>query len=199
MKQNAIYLGAAEPVLKQFQEFVLKWQKSVNLISPGTVNDIWNRHILDCAQLFEHIPATAEKMADMGTGGGFPGIVLAIMNKELTGPLDEIYFIESDIKKSIFLKEAVRTFGLKAVVINERIENVRLNGIDIVTARALKELGALIKMGQGFITAKTTCLFLKGERADEEILRNPYPCHLEKIKSKTADNGVILKIGELHI
>ena len=199
MKQDAIYLGAAEPVLRQFQDFVLKWQKSVNLISPTTTSDIWNRHILDCAQLFENIPSTAKKLVDMGTGGGFPGVVLAIMNKALTGPLTDIYFVESDIKKSIFLKECIREFGLNASVLNERLENVKLDAVDVVTARALKELKVLIRLGQGFINPQTTCLFLKGERVDDEISNNPYPCHLEKIKSKTAENGVILKIGELHI
>lgn len=199
MKQNDIFLGNAAPALTEFKDFVLKWQKSVNLISPSTTGDIWNRHVLDCAQLYALIPTTAKKLVDMGTGGGFPGVVLAIMNKELTGQLDEIYFIESDIKKSVFLKEAVRTFGLNAAVLNERIENVRLKGIDVVTARALKDLSALIKMGQGFITPQTTCLFLKGERADEEIKNNPYPCRLTKIPSKTSSNGTILEIGDIRV
>lgn len=199
MKQNDIFLGNAAPALAEFKDFVLKWQKSVNLISPSTTGNIWNRHVLDCAQLYALIPTTAKKLVDMGTGGGFPGVVLAIMNKELTGQLDEIYFIESDIKKSVFLKEAVRTFGLNAAVLNERIENVRLKGIDVVTARALKDLSALIKMGQGFITPQTTCLFLKGERADEEIKNNPYPCRLAKIPSKTSSNGTILVIGDIRV
>lgn len=199
MKQNSIYLGKAEPVLECFKEFLLKWQKSMNLISPSTVGEIWNRHILDSAQLYEYISKEARVLVDMGTGGGFPGVVLAIMNKELTGPLTDIYFVESDIKKSIFLKEVVREFGLAATVLNERIEKVPIKTADLVTARALKELKDLFKMGQGFITPTTTCLFLKGEKVEDEIARNPYSCHIEKIHSKTCENGYILKIGDVRL
>lgn len=199
MKQTDINLGAAEPVLERFKDFVLKWQHSVNLISKSTIDDMWTRHILDSAQVYEHIPAQAKVMADMGSGGGFPGLVLAIMNKELTGSLTHIYLIESDIKKSVFLREAVREFALPVSVINDRIERVRLDNVDVVTARALKELKDLLVLSKGFVNPQTMCLFLKGERVDEEIKTNPYPCRIEKIKSKTHENGYILKIGDIHL
>ena len=169
MKQFEEILKKSQTELQKFADLVLKWQRTVNLIAPSTIPDIWERHIVDSAQLVEYIPENAKVLVDMGSGGGFPAIVLAIINKVVGGSVEQFYLIESDVKKSIFLREAARVFELPVQVLNQRLENVVLENVDVVTARALKTVEELFVLGQGFITNKTTCLFLKGERVDEEL------------------------------
>lgn len=195
MKQFDEILKKTQPKLQEFVDFVLKWQKTVNLIAPSTVSDIWDRHIVDSAQLILYIPQDAKVLADMGSGGGFPAMVLAIINKAMNGSLEQFYLIESDVKKSIFLREAARVFDVPVQVINERLERVSLKNVDVVTARALKTVEELFVLGQGFISEHTTCLFLKGERVDEELAQNTHKCQVEKIPSCTHKKSYILKIG----
>lgn len=198
VKQNSEFFIKATPKLKQFSEFVLKWQKSINLISPGSVPEIWERHILDSAQVYPYIPTVAKTLVDMGSGAGFPGMVLAIINQENKGPIEHFYLIESDMKKCIFLREATRLFGAPVTVLNERIEKVSLENAGVVTARALKEVNELLRLGHGFITPDTTCLFLKGEKANQEISETRYKMCAEKIKSETNPLGCILKITDVQ-
>ena len=195
MKQFDEILKETQSELKNFADFVLKWQRTVNLIAPSTIPDIWERHIVDSAQLFNYIPSDAEVLVDMGSGGGFPALVLAIINKIVGGPIKQFYLIESDIKKSVFLREAVRVFDVPACVLNKRIETVCLDRVDVVTARALKSVNDLLKLGQGFICSDTICLFLKGEQVDVELAQNTYKCQVEKIPSLTHKKSSILKIG----
>lgn len=195
MKQFEEILKKSQPELQKFADFVLKWQRTVNLIAPSTIPDIWERHIVDSAQLAEHIPENAKVLVDMGSGGGFPAMVLAIINKVMQGPIDTFYLIESDIKKSIFLREAGRVFDVPVQVINKRLEDVMLENVDVVTARALKPVEELFVLGRGFITEQTTCLFLKGEQVAEELAENKHKCHIEKIPSRTHKKSCILKIG----
>lgn len=198
MKQFDENLKKSQEELKRFADFVLRWQKSVNLISPSTISDIWERHIVDSAQLFEYIPMDAKIMVDMGSGGGFPALVLAIVNKVCCGPIKRFYLIESDIKKSIFLREAVREFDVPATVLNKRIENVVLEDVDVVTARALKPVEEMLSLGRHIINSHTICLFLKGEQVDEELKKNTYKCSVEKIPSCTHSKASILKIGGIQ-
>lgn len=194
VKQNNNFLVPAQHILKQFSEFVLKWQKSINLIAPSTIPDIWQRHILDSAQLYPYIPDGSKTLVDMGSGAGFPGVVLALLNKTNKGSLERFYLIESDMKKCIFLQEAVRLFDIPVIVLNERLENVNLPNIDVVTARALKEVKDLLVLGKGFITPCTTCLFLKGEKVDEELKSVVQDMRVEKFPSQTHEKGCILKM-----
>lgn len=181
--------------LQQFVEFVLRWQRTINLIAPLTIPDIWERHVVDSAQLMEYIPNDARVLVDMGSGGGFPGVVLAIINKVINGPIEQFVLVESDVKKCIFLREAARVFMLPITVMNKRLEDIRLENVDVVTARALKSVEELFILGQGVISEKTICLFLKGERVDEELALNTHKCCIEKIPSKTHKKSCILKIG----
>lgn len=197
VKQNTEFFLKSTPKLKQFSEFVLKWQKSINLISPYTVPDIWKRHVVDSAQIYPFLSQDARILVDMGSGAGFPGIVLAILNQENKGPIGHFYLIESDIKKCIFLKEAVRIFALPVTVLNERAEKVTLEKVDVVTARALKNVNELLKLGGGFITPDTTCFFLKGEKVDEELAAVTYKMHVEKIQSQTSPEGCLLKLTHI--
>ena len=198
MKQFDEILKKSQPELQRFVDFVLKWQRTVNLIAPSTVQDIWERHVVDSAQLIMYMPEGATVLADMGSGGGFPAIVLAIINKVLGGSIKCFYLIESDVKKSIFLREAARVFDLPVQVINERLERVSLQDVDVVTARALKTVDELLFLGRGIIESRTVCLFLKGERVDDELAQNTYKCCIEKLPSCTHKKACILKIGGIQ-
>lgn len=194
MKQNFEFLKKSIPNLEKFSEIVLKWQKSLNLISKNTVSDIWNRHILDSAQLYLYLPADAAVLVDIGSGAGFPGIVLAILNKELDGPVRQFYLIESDVKKCIFLNEVVRQLDLPVRVINERIEKISDIKADVLTARALADVSTLLKWSERLRSAKTTCLFLKGESVDQELEKLSSNFRIEKIPSLTDQKGIIIRI-----
>lgn len=174
VKQNLSFLKEMRPNLEKFSEFLLKWQKSVNLISPNTIPYLWERHIVDSAQLYSFIPDSARLLLDMGSGAGFPGVILAMVNQHLGGPLKTIVLVESDNKKCIFLNEVVRMFQLPVRVLNKRMEVVTsedLNGkvVDVLTARALAPVPVLLKLSQHIRTPETMCLFLKGEQVDKEI------------------------------
>ncbi len=198
MKQFEEILKKSQNELKKFSDFVLKWQKTVNLIASSTIPMMWERHVLDSAQLYLYVPDDAKVMADMGSGGGFPAIVLAIINKMVGGSIQHFYLIESDVKKSIFLREAARVFELPVTVLNERLEKVSLENVDVVTARALKSVDELFELGRGIINSETVCLFLKGENVHEELKHNSHKCRVEIFPSMTHNKGCILKIGEVQ-
>lgn len=181
----------------QYIRLLKEWQKAVNLVAPSTLSDIWNRHIIDSAQLFQLIPSTAQCLVDMGSGAGFPGLVLAILNKNNNGPLKEIILIESDTKKSLFLKEVVRVLNLPVQIINQRIEKIKNIKADVITARALASVSQLLAYARPFYHQTTSCLFLKGKNVDEELEKCSYACRLERIKSITNSNSSILKISEV--
>lgn len=199
MKQFEEFVTNAQNKLEDFCDFLLKWQRTINLIAPSTIPNIWERHVLDSAQLYPLLPVNARKLVDMGSGGGFPALVLAILNQENNGPIQRFCLVESDTKKSIFLTEAARVFSLPVVVVNRRLETVCLKHVDVVTARALKPVKELLWFGRGFITPKTTCLFLKGERVQEELRKNPYECSVRIYPSHIYKTGCILKIKKVQI
>ena len=183
--------------MEKYIELLKKWQKAVNLVSNKTLPDLWKRHILDSAQLYPFLVGENITLVDMGSGAGFPALVLAILNKVNNGPVKEMFLIESDTKKSLFLKEVIRELKLNVHVLNKRIENVLDIKADILTSRALSDLSDLLSLGKNFIHTQTTCLFLKGENYEKEIKNCFSPCQIEKIKSITNSKGVILKITEV--
>lgn len=180
-----------------YKELLLKWQKAVNLVAPSTLSDIENRHFKDSEQLYQYIPAKAEILVDFGSGAGFPALVLAILNQVNQGSLKNIYLIESDTKKCLFLKEVIRQSGLSARVLNRRIESVQNIKADVITARALAPLDDLLKFSRPFCHKKTVCLFLKGKMADQEIQNTEIPCQILKIPSVVHPDGCVLKITEV--
>ena len=198
MKQLEVFLNHSEKDIYTYIDLLKKWQKAVNLISPSTIKDIWTRHVLDSAQIYLRLPEAAQILVDLGSGAGFPGIILAILNQINKGPIKKIVLIESDIKKSLFLKEVVRQLSLPVEILNQRIETVSKVQADVLTARALAPLNQLLLYGKNFIVPQTTCLFLKGKTADVEIQKNKIPCKIQKIKSITNSESCILKITEVH-
>ncbi len=168
-----------------------RWQKRINLVGPATLADPWRRHVLDSAQLAPLIPAGA-RLADLGSGAGFPGLVLAIMRG---GPVD---LIESDARKAAFLHEAARAAEAPAAVHNARAETLALKA-DIVAARACAPLDRLIGLALPLLAPGGICLFLKGARVEAELeaARARWRMTVRRHPSLSAPDGVLLELAGL--
>ena len=141
----AIYLALLE-----------KWQKSVNLVARTTLGIAWQRHILDSAQLVRYLPVGCQTIMDVGSGAGFPGLVLSIMQDA------RVHLVESDHKKTVFLQTVIRELDLSAIVHNERIESLSPVAADVITARAFAPLGKAVGLLAPHMQADTVLLLLKG-------------------------------------
>ena len=149
--------------LTAYVELVEKWQQRVNLVSASTLPDIWMRHIWDSAQLAALVPAGTGRILDVGSGAGFPGLVVAALCDA------ELHLVESDQKKAVFLQTVIRETGIRAIVHNRRIESLPPIGAGIVTARALASLDRLLELLEAQLVPGTRCLFLKGARVEAEL------------------------------
>lgn len=159
-----------EAKLHSFVNLVEKWTSRINLIGPATQPEIWDRHIRDSAQLVPLAPISPTHWVDLGSGGGFPGIVVAIIAAELW-PAMQVTLVESDQRKSAFLRTAVRELGVPAQVVSRRIESLEPLGADVVTARALAPLDALLGYIAPHLTPEGRALLPKGRQATAEIAR----------------------------
>lgn len=184
-------------LLTQFSELVERWTVRINLISKASVDGIWERHVADSAQLFELAPEF-EHWVDLGSGGGFPGIVIAIIAKEAR-PEARITLVESDLRKATFLRTAIRELGLNAKVIAERIEGLPPLGADVLSARALADLSALLEFTDLHLAKNGTALFPKGQnwRKEDEAARQLWSYSLDPVKSKTSAEAAILLIKDV--
>lgn len=157
--------------LKIYESVLTKWQRAVNLVAPKSLPDIWQRHFADSLQIAPLIPASARTLVDLGSGGGFPGLVLAAHFADAGGPA--VTLVESDQRKAAFLREAARAMEISVDILSTRIENdanlAALSGVDIVTARALARLSRLFALVQPFVSRETVCIFMKGRDAAQEI------------------------------
>ena len=183
----------ALPDLKKYWELLLIWQKSVNLISSKTMENGWERHILDSAQLYVFISNQQHTLMDVGSGAGLPGIVIAILNKVLKGPLKKIVLVESDMKKTLFLKECARQLDLDIEVQRERIERVTFVP-DVITARAFAPLSELLELVKKNVSRETILLLPKGKNVEEEIKMLEEKYETEKLKNIINSEGCILKM-----
>jgi len=187
-----------EARLETFRDLLVHWTTRINLVSRTTLDDIWHRHILDSAQLLRRAPDGWGRWADLGTGGGLPGVVIAILARELAGPR-EIVLVESDARKAAFLRTALREVDAEATVLNQRIEATAPLAADVVSARALAPLPRLLGLAAPHLADGGIALFPKGRNADAE-LQEALDCWTfacEKIPSDTDPEAVILKIGDL--
>jgi 16S rRNA (guanine527-N7)-methyltransferase len=184
-------------LLTQFSELVERWTVRINLISNASVDGIWERHVADSAQLFELAPEF-EHWVDLGSGGGFPGIVIAIIAKEAR-PEARITLVESDLRKATFLRTAIRELGLNAKVIAERIEELPPLGADVLSARALADLPALLEFTDLHLAKSGTAIFPKGQnwRKEDEAARQLWSYSLDPVKSKTSAEAAILLIKDV--
>jgi 16S rRNA (guanine527-N7)-methyltransferase len=154
--------------LDLFVNLFLRWQKAVQLVAPSTLPTLWTRHIADSLQLVGLAP-DATVWADLGSGGGFPGLIVAIAIADRPGAI--VHLIESDTRKAAFLREAQRITGAAATVHHERIESAaeRIGPGDMVTARALAPMEKLLSLASPLLSAGARGLFLKGQDVDSEL------------------------------
>lgn len=152
--------------LDRFVAHFLKWQQVVQLVAPSTLNTVWTRHIADSLQLLPDIEDVKE-IVDVGSGGGFPGLVLAIAS-----PDKKFHLVESDTRKASFLREAARIADAPLTVYAERVESVTKRigtGIQTVTARAFAPLPKLLELTEDFLSAGAKGVFLKSQDIDDEL------------------------------
>jgi 16S rRNA (guanine527-N7)-methyltransferase len=180
--------------LEAMVEVLLHWQKAINLVGRATLDDVWTRHILDSAQLAPLIPKAAKTLVDLGSGAGFPGLVLAALRPEL-----DVTLIESDARKSAYLGEAARKMGLpkQPKVVISRIETAPPAKADVVTARALAPLGQLLAWAAPHKSDPAICLFHKGKGWQAELTEAMKDWEIECTPQPSITNrdAVILRIG----
>ncbi len=182
-----------------YSQTLNKWNSRINLVAPSTLADVWRRHFLDSAAVHALCPATARHWVDLGSGGGFPGAVVAILAAE-THPDLQVTCIESDQRKAAFLRTVSRETGVAFNVLAQRIETAPQQSADVISARALAPLTQLLTLAAQHLAPSGICLLQKGARhADEagQALEH-WRFTLETCPSGTDPDSAILKIGELR-
>lgn len=181
--------------LVEYEALVKKWNPRINLIASSQINLLWHRHFADSAQLFELSEQDTDRWFDLGSGGGFPGLICAILAKG-QGHQTEFHLIESDQRKSVFLNQTVRALSLDVSVHAKRIEALQLGVADVISARALASLPDLLRLSTIHMDIHTNLLFLKGRKAESELTQaqQTWNMTIQRIQSKTDPEGLILKL-----
>lgn len=185
--------------LDTYAALLEKWNPAINLVAKSTLAELWRRHILDSAQLLALAPPGARLWADLGSGGGFPGLVVAILAAD-TAPDLRLTLVESDRRKAAFLETVLRETGISATVAAERIEDLAPLEADIVSARALAPLPALLGHAHRHLAPGGIALFPKGARHRGEIAESleRWRFSVQKHPSRTDPDAVILSIGDIE-
>ena len=181
--------------LEGYAALLVKWQKAINLVARDSLADLWRRHMLDSAALWPLIPQGSQVLVDLGSGAGFPGLILAIMG------FPEVHLVESDARKCAFLTEAARRFAPHSVKVHRgRIEAVEPIIADVVSARALADLDTLLGYASRFLKPDGVCLFLKGQGAADELTLagQRWTMIVERFPNPAESSGIILRIKGLH-
>jgi 16S rRNA (guanine527-N7)-methyltransferase len=168
-------LGVSRETLERLTvhlDLLCRWQPAINLVGSATLADPWRRHFLDSAQLAKHLPDAATNLADLGSGAGFPGMVLALLG------VAGVHLIEADRRKAQFLREVARATGARVAIHAERIERMQGWPAAVITARALAPLPRLLELARGFLSADSVCLFLKGRSAERELTEARVSWHM---------------------
>lgn len=183
--------------LKAYIALLQDWSARHNLVSAASLQDVWRRHVWDSAQIAPLIPGTAESLVDLGSGAGFPGLVLAILLR--TRPTFRTVLLEATRKKCEFLEAAARAADAPVEVRNARIEDAVAEPFDVVTARACAPLTKLLGYAAPFQASITTNLFLKGQSVDAELTEAHKSWRIKVVRhqSQTDPSGTILEIREL--
>jgi len=182
-----------------YEELLKKWTVKINLVSKSTLQDVWSRHFWDSAQVFSELTPGSANIADFGSGGGLPGLVIAILCKE-SSPDSVVTLVESDVRKAAFLSTVARELNLSVVVRSDRIENVPELRADVVTARALASLDKLFPLAQQHLKPDGYCLFPKGKTYQEEVAvaRAAWNFEIETKESQTQPGAALLKVTNLR-
>ena len=193
--------------LKVYADLLVKWQKAINLVSKNTLPDLWQRHMLDSAQIYDIAqtivseqgdkarPLSECRWLDLGSGAGFPGLVLSIMG------VGQVHLVESDARKCTFMREVAREAGANVVFHTCRIEKLteqenNPGQVDFISARALAKTDKLLDWSADFRSQNTVCLFPKGQDVDLELehLLESDESIIKKWPSRTQDQSVVLQV-----
>ena len=185
--------------LRQYADLLAEWNAFAGLVGPSTLEDVWVRHFLDSAQLLRLRPKHPSTWLDLGSGGGFPGMVLAIVAAE-TAPECSFSLLESNRRKCQFLKHVARNAGVDVEIRAVRAESAEPAQANVVTARALAPLKRLLTLAHRHLGAGGMCLFLKGRNADEDLAsaRGEWEFDLKMHPSVSDPSGCILQMKELR-
>lgn len=184
--------------LEHYASLLRKWNTKINLVAKSTIGDLWQRHIEDSLQLCKHIPDNTKHLVDIGSGGGFPGLVIAIESM-VTGNPSSTTMIESDQRKCAFIRTVLRETDSKADVLSQRIEQVPPQNTDVITARALADLSSLFEYAERHLSSTGTALFLKGKNWRNEIeqAQNKWKFEWDAVESTTDSDAALLIIRGL--
>lgn len=180
--------------LKIYEDLLAKWNESINLVSKSTLESAAKRHFADSMQLWE-LRKAFDVWVDIGSGAGFPGMVLAIM-AEGQG---DFHLVESDARKCAFLRNVSRETNIPVTVHTKRIESFDGVKADIVSARALASVDALFSYTENFLRKDGICLYLKGQTCESELeeASRSWTYEAEQFASKTDENGTVLRIKDI--
>ena len=179
--------------LKEYEKLLFKWNAKINLVSRSTLDNFWNRHVLDSAQFLSSVGEKAGKWVDLGSGGGLPGLVVAILSDEIE-PVNKLFLVEADVRKAVFLKTVCRELGLKVEVYNNRIEELPPMSANIVSARALAPLETLCLYAKKHLEKDGVAVFAKGENWKSELVeaQKKWIFSYEAVKSTLHEGSVVL-------
>lgn len=196
LQEISKFITLQEQQKQQLQDYVLlllKQNQNYNFIGKSTIPDIWNRHILDCAQLIKYFDDTHKKTADLGSGAGLPGIILSILGVE------EMHLIEKSFRKSQFLHEAKVISPNKIFIHATKLEEITNNKFDIITSRALAPLDKLLNFSINLLNDGGYLIFLKGKNLQNEISKanQHFKFDYELHPSLTSNQSNIIKINNI--
>ncbi len=189
--------GAGDTVMERLRvylDLLEKWNRRINLVGPDSLIDPWRRHFLDSAQLIPLLPQGNPVVADLGSGAGFPGLVLAIMTPA------RVHLVESNARKCAFLREAARVTETDVGIHNARIESAGVTEVDVVTARACASVQKLLNFALPLLSDTGFSIFLKGKSAETELTeaRKAWKMCIATVPSQTDSHGAILKISNIR-
>ena len=195
------YFNVSRETLDLFCEYealLSKWNKKINLVSKNSLFDIWERHFLDSGQIINHVEAAGKRWVDLGSGAGFPGLVVALLLRDRKIDCD-IILVEKNLKKVFFLKEVVRKLDLNVKVLNKNIRTIEPLNADILSARAFSELNELIEIAYHHREERGVCLFLKGEnyRCELDKTLNNWFFHYDVVYSYSNSSGNIIRVKNI--
>lgn len=184
-------------MLHHYEALLERWTRKINLIAPSTIDDIWTRHIEDCACAVQHVQNPSGHWVDVGSGGGLPGLVSAILYRAY--PV-KWTLVESDKRKCAFLRTVVRELALNVHIAAERFEEISLVPPDILSARALADLNKLLDMTSAYHHSGCTFLFMKGRawREELQVAEQRFQFSLEVHPSVTDTDSATLLISNVQ-